>query len=304
MILFRFYMKILLVILFAVQYTSDCCASDSTDLRDEGKRFLKEGKFADAKFKFDGAEGLASETEMPEITTLQNILRDSINAVYNAAYDLMGVNDEKAVIMFERLFDKAGNPMHRNLFAQLGWSYGELGMKNKQRTLYEKGLEEGEQMSAYYLARLLQYNKEDIPTDSLLNLYKKAAYVTSSVDSVGIIYYRKKEYNKSYNWFVKNKSVFSKYWRAKMLLDAKQHSFIEDKYKADNPIDLLIDASCANNLASAKSENRDALYYLGMLYYYAESGDRIKRDRDKGRILILKAKDLGHPDAKRIWYNL
>lgn len=304
MTLLRFHMRILLVILLFMQYTNDCCASDYTDLRDAGIRFLNEGKFADAKFKFDGAEGLASDTEMTEIAKLQNILRDSINAVYNTAYDLMGRNNEKAIMMFERLFDRTGKPMHGDLFAQLGWCYGNLEMKNKQRTLFEKGLEEGEQLSAYYLARLFQRNKENISTDSLLNLYKKAVNIVSSVDSVGIIYYRKKEYNTSYSWFVKNKTVFSKYWRAKMLLDVKQQCFLNEKYKADDPISYLIDASCANNLTFAKTENRDALFYLGMLYYYAESGDRIKKDRDKGRILILKARDLGHPDAKRVWYNL
>lgn len=300
----RSHMRILLVILLFIQYQNDCCASNYTELRDAGKRLLNEGNFADAKFKFDGAEGLASETEMTEIAKLQNILRDSINAVYNAAYNLMGKNDEKAIMLFERLFDRAGKPMHGDLLAQLGWCYGKLEMKNKQRILFEKGLEEGEQLSAYYLARLLQHNKENVTTDSLLNLYKNAVDIASSVDSVGIIYYRKKEYNTSYSWFVKNKTVFSKYWRAKMLLDVKQQCFLNEKYKADDPISYLIDASCANNLAFAKIENRDALFYLGMLYYYAELGDKIIRDREKGKILILKARDLGHPDAKRIWYNL
>lgn len=303
MTLLRFHMRILLVILLFVQYPIEFSASDYTELRDAGIRFLNEGKFADAKFKFDGAEGLASETELTEITKLQNILRDSVNIVYNAAYELMGVNNEKAIMKLERLFDRTGKPMHMNLFAQLGWCYGRIKMKEKQRILYETGLEEGEQLSAYYLARLIQYNKESISTDSLLNLYKIAVNVASSVDSVGIIYYRKKEYNISYSWFDKNKTVFSKYWRAIMLLDVKQRCFLEEKYKTDDPIQFLTEASSANNLTLAKKENCDALFYLGRLYYYAEPGDILERNRDKGIFLIKRARDLGHPEAKRLWYK-
>ena len=79
---------------------------------------------------------------------------------------------------------------------------------------------------------------------------------------------------------------------------------LDESFKTDDPIKFLSEAACVDKLSSAKTENRDALYYLGMLYYYAESGDRVRRDRVKGRSLISKARDLGHPEAKRIWYNL
>lgn len=281
--------------------------SNYIELRDAGKACMQKGQFAEAKFKFDGAEGYASELselEEKEIRSLQSFLRDSVNTVYNLAYNLMGRNDEKAVIMFERLFDIAGKPMHANLYAQMGWSYGQLKMKEKQRTLYEKGLVEGEQLAAYYLARLIQNNRESVSTDSLLNLYLRANNVASSIDSVAIIYYRKAQYNKSYSMFSKNQTVFSKYWRARILLDDKKCNNLDDVYKGDDPIKFLSEAACADDLSATKSENRDALFYLGMLYRYAEPGDRVKRDEFKGRSLILKAKDLGHPEAKRIWYNL
>lgn len=298
----RLIITVILVISVYAVYSQSL--SDYVILRDAGIVSLKKGKFADAKFKFDGAEGLASKSETNEIKGLLKSLRDSINAVYNVAYDLMGRNDEKAVMMFERLFDKSGKPMHSDLYAQMGWSYGQLKMKEKQRKLYERGLVEGEQMAAYYLARLLQSNRENVSIDSLLCLYQRAKNVVSAVDSVAIIYYRKALYNKSYLWFSKNRTVFSKYWRAKILLDSKMNRDLDESFKTDDPIKFLSEAACVDKLSSAKTENRDALYYLGMLYYYAESGDRVRRDRVKGRLLISKARDLGHPEAKRIWYNL
>lgn len=297
---------ILVLLVLGIRMANSQSRSNYIELRDAGKVCMQNGQFADAKFKFDGAEGFASElseTYVKEIQNLQRTLRDSVNTVYNAAFNLMGRNDEKAVMMFERLFDKSGKPMHTNLYAQMGWSYGQLRMKEKQRRLYEKGLAEGESMAAYYLAVLMQNNRESVSTDSLLNLYLRAKN-TSAVDSAAIIYYRKAQYNKSYSMLSKNQTVFSKYWQARILLDAKTNKNLDDAYKGDDPIKLLSEAACAENLSSAKSENRDALYYLGMLYYYAEYGDRVRRDRAKGRSLIIKAKDLGHPEAKRIWYNL
>ena len=298
---------ILVLLVIGISMANSQSRSNYIELRDAGKVCMQKGQFADAKFIFDGAEGFASELSeayVKEIQNLQRTLRDSVNTVYNAAYNLMGRNDEKAVMMFERLFDKSGKPMHANLYAQMGWSYGQLKMKEKQRKLYEKGLAEGESLAAYYLAVLMQENRDNVSTDSLLNLYLSARYVKSSIDSVAIIYYRKAQYNKSYSMFSKNQTVFSKYWRARILLDDKTNKYLDDAYKSDDPIKFLSEAACADNLSSAKSENRDALFYLGMLYRYAKPGDRVKRDEIKGRSLIIKAKDLGHPEAKRIWYNL
>lgn len=255
---------ILVLLVLGIRMANSQSRSNYIELRDAGKVCMQNGQFADAKFKFDGAEGFASElseTYVKEIQNLQRTLRDSVNTVYNAAYNLMGRNDEKAVMMFERLFDKSGKPMHTNLYAQMGWSYGQLRMKEKQRRLYEKGLAEGESMAAYYLAVLMQNNRESVSTDSLLNLYLRAKN-TSAVDSAAIIYYRKAQYNKSYSMLSKNQTVFSKYWRARILLDAKTNKNLDDAYKGDDPIKLLSEAACAENLSSAKSENRDALYYL------------------------------------------
>lgn len=292
------------ILLMGVNVVHSQSNSKYVTLRDDGISFLKKGLFADAKFKFKGAEMFASESEKKEILKLQNTLQDSVNAVYNAAYKLMGKKDEKAVMMFERLFDKSGRPMTGGLYAQMGWSYGKLKMKEKQRTLYEKGLKEGEALAAYYLATLMQENKERISTDSLLSLYKRAAYLNAAVDSIAIIYYRNSQYNMSYSWFTKSSTIFSKYWRASILLDPAKINKIDTIFLSDDPIKLLSEAACADNLSLAKEENCDALFYLGELYYFAEPGDRVKRDRDKGRSLILKAKVLGHLEAKRLWLKL
>lgn len=94
---------IMMIFFLLVIFTSQAYASDYTQLRDAGKKSLYEGNFAEAKFKFEGAEGFAiSSSEVAEIKALQSVLKDSINKVFDRAYGLMGINSETAILQIGR----------------------------------------------------------------------------------------------------------------------------------------------------------------------------------------------------------
>lgn len=293
----------MMIFFLLVIFTSQAYASDYTQLRDAGKKSLYEGNFAEAKFKFEGAEGFAiSSSEVAEIKALQSVLKDSINKVFDRAYGLMGINSETAILLFERLYDKQGKSMHNNLNAQLGWCYGKQKMKTKERQLYNIGVKEGESVAAYYLARLLDNN--EISNDSIIQLYKMAYNISSAQDSLGMIYYRQRNYNESYKWFRKNHTVLGDYYKATMLLDNTISLLLLNDYKNDQPIQFLENSSNVKNIDLAKSENAPALYYLGLLYYYAKANDIVRQDKLLGKRLIKKASDLGYVPAKKIIYSL
>lgn len=289
----------LLTVLF-LHCGNHALASDYTVLRDAGKKCLSESNFADAKFKFEGARACAtSSAEIAEITKIQSVLKDSINNVYDRAYALMDVDAAKAIRLFEKLYDKQGRAMHDNLNAQLGMCYGRLNMLTKRRELWDKGVKENEQVAAYYLARLL--GEKVLSTDSIIQLYTMAKAVPSARDSLGIIYYRQGKYNESYRWFYVNNNPFSNYYKAKMLLDkSKFEQLLSPEYKSDDPKSLLESASNFKDFKNAKKVNAPALYYLGLLYYYAEANEIVSRDKNLGKQLLKKAADLGYVPAKEI----
>lgn len=254
--------------LFCVNHT---LASDYTLLRDEGKKSLSESNFADAKFKFEGARACATTSaEIAEITKLQSVLMDSIDKVFVRAFDLIDGDTEKALHLFEKLYDKQGRAMHDNLNAQLGLCYGRLNMLTKRRELWDKGVKENEQVAAYYLARLL--GEKVLSTDSIIQLYTMAKDVPSARDSLGMIYYRQKKYNESYSWFKKNsKRPFSEYNRAKMLLDKSIFEQLSPEYKSDDPESLLESASNYADLENTQSEYAPALFELGLIKFKKDS---------------------------------
>lgn len=189
--------------------------------------------------------------------------------------------------------------MHDNLNAQLGLCYGRLNMLTKRRELWDKGVKENEQVAAYYLARLL--GEKVLSTDSIIQLYTMAKDVPSARDSLGIIYYRQGKYYESYSWFKKNSNrPFSEYNRAKMLLDKSIFEQLSPEYKSDDPKSLLESASNFKDFKNAKKVNAPALYYLGLLYYYAEANEIVSRDKNLGKQLLKKAADLGYVPAKEI----
>lgn len=269
--------------LFCVNHT---LASDYTLLRDEGKKSLSESNFADAKFKFEGARACATTSaEIAEITKLQSVLKDSIDKVYNRAYDLMNGDTGKALLLFEKLYDKQGRAMHDNLNAQLGWCYGRLDLRKKQRELYDKGVKEKEPVAAYYLARLL--GEKELSADSVIQLYLIANTMPAARDSLGMIYYRQKKYNESYSWFKKNsKRPFSEYNRAKMLLDKSIFDQLSPEYKSDNPESLLESASNYADLENTQSAYAPALFELGLIKY--------EKDRQLGVKIIRIAGEKHH----------
>ena len=52
---------ILVLLVIGISMANSQSRSNYIELRDAGKVCMQKGQFADAKFKFDGAEGFASE---------------------------------------------------------------------------------------------------------------------------------------------------------------------------------------------------------------------------------------------------
>lgn len=266
---------------------------DFVQMCNEGKRLMKQNQYSAAYRIYDGAEGFAiTSSDKAEIARLQKQLRDSVQTTYQRGIALIqkarNASTYSSAIQELKKLVPVENLNVPQVFSWLGTAYERINEPYGAIEQYAQGVNHEERFSAMRLAELLQKHKT-VSQDSLVNLYEYAATENKGAyETLGDMFISTSP-QRAYNYYKKADSQRAKYQMATLLLTNRVSS-------NDNPIHILQELSNDNYA--------DALFYLGMLYFYAESGDRVKRDRVKGRALISKARDLGHQEAKRIWYNL
>jgi hypothetical protein len=256
-------------------------------LRDKGIACMKSGQYADAAFKFEGAESFAHDKKNKvEIANWQSQLRDSINNTFSRAerYRNTGgrTNSELAIIEYGKLIgtDK------KYIYSYIGMCYENIPNLELARYNFNLGMQKGDEFAAYKLAELYRTTKSPVSDDSIKNLYQIASPSCSYAnDSLGIEYERTNEFTNAYKYYKKSGSGWGKYRLAKLLITYPNLS-------NDNPIDILKSLSQNNNL--------DATYYLGTLYF---SGQSVSKDEKMGLNLIKIAAKNGCMPAKKWMQN-
>jgi len=243
---------------------------------------LRSGDFASAKSRFNLMKPYLDDSNRNEYQNLLNQLQDSINNSYNKANVLRDKKQyQLAIVEYQRLIGRGKEPLIKPLYAYIGHCYEKLSDKELARSNYQLGIQYNENLSALQMARYIRENKISTNTEEMIDLYKKASNYYAAMDSLGVEYARLGRINESYKWYRKSQRSFSKYNMAVYILDTTTFVQLSEEYKTDDPIKLLTEAS-DNGYAPAQ-------YYLGLLYYYAKEGERVRRDKERGLELMKKA---------------
>lgn len=232
-----------------------------------------------------------------ELTVLLEEIKSEINNTYLNANRLRELQSpdsiELAIIEYKKLIG-TNKP---NVHCYIGLCNEKLKRLIPAKEEYIIGVQEKEAYAPYCLAQLIRKTDREIPMDSLASLYLRSANAgyTVSMDSLSIIYKNQNKIDKSYYWFRKSHSAMGKYYMASYILDTSISENLSNEYRTDDPIKLLTE-SADNGYAPAQ-------YYLGLLYYYAKEGERVKKDKTKGMELIRKAASRYAP-AKRMIHKI
>lgn len=259
---------------------------------------LRSGDFSSAKSRLNLMEPDVDDSNRNEYQSLLNQLQDSINNSYNKANALRDKKQyELAIIEYQRLIQRDKEPLVKPLYAHIGYCYEARSASNENfkklaRANYQLGIQHNENFSALRMAWYIRENKISAITEEMIQLYEKAPNYYAAMDSLGVEYGRLGRLNESYKWYRKSQRNFSKYNMAVYLLDTSTYAQLAEEYRADDPIKLLTDA--------ANDGYAPAQYYLGLLYYYAKDGERVKQDRAKGMELMQKASSKYAPAKKMV----
>lgn len=259
---------------------------------------IRSGDFASAKSRLNLMEPYIDNSNRKEYQGLLNQLQDSIANTYNKANSLREKKQyELAIIEYQRLIKRDKEPLIKPVYAHIGYCYEVRSASNEDfkklaRDNYQLSIQHNENYSALRMARYIRENKILVSTEYMIELYEKAPNYYAAMDSLGVEYGRLGRLNESYKWYRKSQRNFSKYSMAVYLLDASTYTQLSEEYKSDDPIKLLTEA--------ADDGYAPAQYYLGLLYYYAEDGERVQRDKAKGMELMQKASSKYAPAKKMV----
>lgn len=292
------YMKLLLICCFL---TMSICCGAQIDMyqtyRSKAVEYIHLGNFSNALFQLKLASPFASDKEQLELAGIEESIQDSIADVYARAHMYSDKHKyQLAIIEYQKLIGMDQKPLKSPLYAYIGQCYEKMKNNDLAKRNYELGALYGESYSALLLARYIRRNNIPVSTEDMISLYLKADNYYSAMDSLGVEYTRIGNINEAYSWFQKSNENYSKYKMASLLLDPETYDKLDNRYKNDDPITLLTEASA--------SGYTPAQYYLGLLYYFAEPGDRVQKDCVKGYALLEKASRNGHKKARRILWQI
>lgn len=264
------------------------------NIRDMITQDLQNRDFASASTRLNLLETYVSESNTKNYEQLVKQLEDSIFNTYNRAnYMKDNKKYQRAIVEYQKLIGMGKEPLvSAPLYAYIGYCYEARSDKELAKSNYEEGIEHYESLSAFRMALFIRANSIVTTTEEIIELYEKASNYSDAKDSLGVEYSRIDKMNESYKWFKESNSNYAKYKLASYLLDTAIEVQLSDEYKEDNPIQFLTDA--------AKDNYAPAQYYLGLLYYFAEDGERVPKDETKGLELINKAAESGYEPAKRM----
>lgn len=243
---------------------------------------LRARDFSTANTRINLLAPLVSESNKDDYYGLTKQLQDSLDISYDRANSLKDNGQyELAIVEYQRLIGGNKKPMKSPLYAHIGYCYEKRSDMQLAKSYYELGIQNNENLSALRMAWYIRKNKISVTTEEMIDLYEKAPNYDAAMDSLGVEYARLERLNESYKWFRESNTNFSKYKMAEYLLDVTLCSQLADEYKTDDPVKLLTEAA-DNNYAPAQ-------YYLGLLYYFAKEGERVKQDLSKGKYLMEQA---------------
>ena len=293
-------MKRLVFTICSLVITFSAFAQQNTyeTIKNKAVENLRSGDFASAKSRLNLMEPDVDDSNRNEYQSLLNQLQDSINNSYNKANALREKKQyELAIIEYQRLIQRDKEPLVKPLYAHIGYCYEARSASNENfkklaRDNYQLGIQHKENFSALRMAWYIRENKISATTEEMIQLYEKASNYYAAMDSLGVEYGRLGRLNESYKWYRKSQMNYSKYNMAVYLLDTSTYTQLAEEYRTDDPIKLLTEAA-DNGYAPAQ-------YYLGLLYYYAKEGERVKRDKAKGMELMQKASSKYAPAKKMV----
>lgn len=271
-----------IVCLLAMAINASAQTNTYETIRDKGIENLRKGNFADAKSRFNLLEPFVTELNRTEYNSLLSQLHDSINNLYQKANALRKKKQyQRAIVEYQRLIGRGKEPLIKPLYAHIGYCYEMLSNSELAGSNYQTGMQYNESLSSLRMAWYIRRNKISITSEEMIGLYMRARNYYEAMDSLGVEYARLGQINESYKWYRKSQRSFSKYNMAVYLLDPNAYGQLLKEYQADNPIKLLSEAT--------DEGYAPAQYYLGLLYYYAKDGERVKQDKKKGMDLMKKA---------------
>ena len=271
-----------IVCLLAIAINASAQTNTYETIKDNGIEDLRRGNFADAKSRFNLMEPFVTELNKTEYNSLLSQLQDSINNLYQKANALRKKKQyQRAIVEYQRLIGRGKEPLIKPLYAHIGYCYEMLSNNELAGSNYQTGMQYNECLSSLRMAWYIRRNKISTTSEEMIDLYMRARNYYEAMDSLGVEYARLGQINESYKWFRKSQRSFSKYNMAVYLLDPNTYVQLQKEYQADNPIKLLSEAN--------EEGYAPAQYYLGLLYYYAKDGERVKQKKKKGMDLMKKA---------------
>ena len=278
-------MKELILMICSLAMTFSAFAQQNTfkTIKAKAEESLRSGDFVSAKSRLNLMEPcIIDDLNRKEYQSLLHQLQDSINNSYNKANALREKKQyQLAIIEYQRLIGRDKEPFIKPLYAHIGYCYEKCSDKELARNNYQLGIQHNEDLAALRMAWYIRANKILATTEVMIELYEKAPNYYAARDSLGVEYARLGRLNDSYKWYRKSQRNFSKYSMARYLLDATTYTQLTEEFKTDDPIKLLTEA--------AEDGYAPAQYYLGLLYYYAKDGERVRQDKEKGMELMQKA---------------
>ena len=277
-------MKELILAICSLAMTFSAFAQQNTyeTIKAKAVESLRSGDFVSARSRLNLMEPCVDDLNRKEYQSLLHELQDSINNSYNKANALKEKKRyQLAIIEYQRLIGRDKEPFIKPLYAYIGYCYEKCSDKELARSNYQLGIQHNENLAALRMAKYIRANKISATTEEMIELYEKAPNYYAAMDSLGVEYARLGRLNDSYKWYRKSQRNFSKYSMAGYLLDATTYTQLAEEFKTDDPIKLLTEA--------AEDEYAPAQYYLGLLYYYAKNGERVRQDKEKGMELMQKA---------------
>lgn len=284
--------KMIFAILCSIVISFNAFAQNTYEkIKTKAVENLREGDFIAAKSRLNLMEPYVKKSKKTEYQSLLDQLQDSINNSYNKANALREKKQyELAIIEYQRLIGKDREPLVKPLYAHIGYCYEMRYDKELAKNSYQLGIQHDENLASLRMAWYIRKNKISVTTEEMIGFYERASNYYAAMDSLGVEYARLGDMNQSYKWFKESMQDFSMYKMASYLLDESIYDKLHAEYKNDDPIKLLSD--------SADDGYAPAQYYLGLLYYFANNGERVSRDRVKGLEYMQKSANNGYERAK------
>lgn len=211
--------------------------------------------------------------------TVERIRQKADRLSKNTARDSL----ESAITEYYKIFCTDGD----NVRCYAGICHERLGRTVEAKDLFADGTRHNESYAPYRLAQRIRLDKQTIPQDSLISLYRRSAIkgYTSARDSLAMQYEMCGDITNADSWFGRSSSPLALYKRACYIMEGRSNS-------SDSPTELLTQA--------ANKDYPQAQYHLGMLY---RAGIHVPQNSAEGWKWIKKAADAGHKKAKTEWYN-